>query len=289
MAEITYHRETDLPAINKGVRGGDKDAYRQHFITYFDTDRGIGNRVESVCLNPTFVTPRHRHVYDQIRYVVEGELKYGDRRHTAGDFLYVPEATWYGPQEGQEVKLVDIQFAGPSGIPYLDQDALARARKEMALVGTFESGIYTDSQGRTQDSYVALTEHITGKPVEYPPARYDDYIVVHSNEFPWVKSQADDGVSVRHLGTFNETGPDAKMLKLAAGAELPAAAIPYQQARFVLDGGVESSGEEYPGISFAYIPPDEKFGATRAYVETTMLVITWSYSGGPTISSALPV
>ena len=80
-----------------------------------------------------------------------------------------------------------------------------------------------------------------------------------------------------------------KLYSLAAGAELPAAAIPYQQARFVLDGGVESSGEEYPGISFAYIPPDEKFGATRAYIETTMLVITWSYSGGPTISSALSV
>jgi len=289
MPAITYRRETDLPAINKGVRGGDKDAYRQHFITYFDADRGIGNRVESVRLNPTFETPRHRHVYDQIRYVVEGELKYGDRRHQAGDFLYVPEGTWYGPQLGQDVTLVDIQFTGPSGIPYLDQAALARAREEMALVGTFESGIYTDSQGRTQDSYVALTEHITGKPVEYPPARYDDYIVVHSNEFPWLKSSVDDGVMVRHLGTFNEIGPDVKMLKLAAGAELPPAAIPYQQARFILDGGVAQSGEEYPGISFAYIPPDVKFGATRAYAETTMLVVTWSFAGGPAISSALPV
>jgi hypothetical protein len=289
MPAITYRRETDLPAINKGVRGGDKDAYRQHFITYFDADRGIGNRVESVRLNPTFETPRHRHVYDQIRYVVEGELKYGDRRHKAGDFLYVPEGTWYGPQLGQDVTLVDIQFTGPSGIPYLDQAALARAREEMALVGTFESGIYTDSQGRTQDSYVALTEHITGKPVEYPPARYDDYIVVHSNEFPWLKSSVDDGIMVRHLGTFNEIGPDVKMLKLAAGADLPPAAIPYQQARFILDGGVAQSGEEYPGISFAYIPPDVKFGATRAYAETTMLVVTWSFAGGPAISSALPV
>jgi hypothetical protein len=287
MTDITYHRESDLPAINKGVRGGDADAYRQHFITFFDPARGIGNRVESVRLNPTFVTPRHRHVYDQIRYVVEGELKYGDRRHGVGDFLYFPEATWYGPQEGQHVTLVDIQFNGPSGVPYLDQDALARARKEMALVGTFESGLYTDSKGHSQDSYVALTEHITGKPVEYPRARYDDYIVVHSNEFPWVKSSANDGVLVRHLGRFNEVGPDVKMLKISAGAELPAAAIPFQQARFIVDGGVDYAGEEYPGISFAYIPPDAEFGATRAYAETTMLLVTWSYVGGPAISSAL--
>jgi hypothetical protein len=286
MTDITYHREGDLLAINKGVRGGDADAYRQHFITYFDSARGIGNRVESVRLNPTFVTPRHRHVYDQIRYVVEGELKYGDKRYGVGDFLYFPEATWYGPQEGQHVTLVDIQFTGPSGIPYLDQDALARARKEMSLVGTFESGMYTDSDGRSQDSYVALTEHITGKPVEYPPARYDDYIVVHSNEFPWVKSSANDGVMVRHLGAFNEVGPDVKMLKISAGAELPAAAISFQQARFIIDGGVEYSGEEYRGISFAYIPPDTEFGVTRANTETTMLVVTWSYVGGPAILSA---
>jgi Cupin domain len=286
MTDITYHREGDLVAINKGVRGGDADAYRQHFITYFDPDRGIGNRVESVRLNPTFVTPRHRHVYDQIRYVVEGELKYGDKRYGVGDFLYFPEGVFYGPQEGQTVTLVDIQFTGPSGVPYLNQDDLARARKEMAKVGTFEAGIYTDSEGRKQDSYVALTEYITGKPVEYPPARYDDYVVVHSTEFPWVKSAANDGVMVRDLGRFNEVGPDVKMLKIAAGAELPAAAIPFQQARFIVDGGVEYSGEQYSGISFAYIPPDAEFEATRAYAETTMLVVTWSYMGGPAISSA---
>jgi hypothetical protein len=91
---------------------------------------------------------------------------------------------------------------------------------------------------------------------------------------------------VRHLGRFNEVGPDVKMLKISAGAELPAAAIPFQQARFIVDGGVEYSGEEYPGISFAYIPPDAEFGTTRAYAETTMLLVTWSYVGGPAISSA---
>jgi hypothetical protein len=286
MSDITYHREGDLPAINKGVRGGDADAYRQHFITHFDSARGIGNRVESVRLNPTFVTPRHRHVYDQIRYVVEGELKYGDKRYGVGDFLYFPEGVFYGPQEGQTVTLVDIQFTGPSGVPYLNQDDLARARKEMAKGGTFEAGIYTDSQGRKQDSYVALTEYVTGKPVEYPSARYDDYVVVHSNEFPWLKSSANDGVMLRALGTFNETGPDVKMLKLAAGAELPAAAIPFQQARFIIDGAVEYSGGEYPAISFTYIPPGTEFGVTRANIETTILVVTWSYVGGPTISSA---
>jgi hypothetical protein len=49
---------------------------------------------------------------------------------------------------------------------------------------------------------------------------------------------------------------------------------------------VDYAGEEYPGISFAYIPPDAEFGATRAYAETTMLLVTWSYVGGPAISSA---
>jgi Cupin domain len=284
MPEITYHRESDIPGIHKGVRGGE-DAYNQHFITHFDAERGIGCRVESVQLNPTFIAPRHRHVYDQIRYILDGELEYDGRRHGPGDFLYVPESTWYGPQGGQTAKLVDIQFTGPGGVPYIDQDALGRARKEMSEVGTFEAGIYTDAEGRTQDSYVALSEYITGKPLEYPTARYDDYVAVHSSAFPWVESSIHDGVALRHLATFNETGPEAIMLKLEAGAELPPAAIPFQQARFILDGAVEYAGGEYSGISFAYIPPDAKFEATRVAIETTMLVITWSYAGGPAISS----
>ena len=285
MPGVTYNREVDIPTINKGARGG-VNAYAQHYVTNFDLERGIGNRVGSLLLTPAFVAPRHRHVYDQIRYVVEGELLYGERHHQVGDFLYIPESAWYGPQEGQVAKLVDIQFTGPSGVPYLDQDALVVARREMALTGTFESGMYTDAAGRTEDSYVALTEHITGKPIEYPAARYEQYVVVHSNEFPWVGSAVNEGVMVRHLGTFNEVGPDVKMLNLAAGAELPAAAIPYQQARFIVDGAVEFSGEEYPAISFAFIPPDAQFEATRATVETTILVITWSYLGGPGIASA---
>jgi hypothetical protein len=210
--------------------------------------------IESVRLNPTFVTPRHRHVYDQIRYVVEGELKYGDRRHTVGDFLYFPEATWYGPQEGQHVKLVDIQFTGPSGIPYLDQDALALAREELALVGTFDAGVYTYADGRTQDSYVALTEYITGKPVEYPPARYDDYLVIHSNEFPWIPSTTNEGVMVRHLGAFNETGPDVKMLKPPRVPNCPLQPFPTSRRASSWMAAWNAAGE-ISGISFTYIRP----------------------------------
>ena len=56
------------------------------------------------------------------------------------------------------------------------------------------------------------------------------------------------GPPPRHV----QRGPDVKMLKLAAGADIPAPAIPFQQARFIIDGGVEHSGHEYPGISFLH-------------------------------------
>src|SRR5260370_2580403 len=102
----------------------------------------MGNRVERVRLNPTFVTPRHRHVYDQIRYVVEGELKYGDKRYGVGDFLYFPAGGFYGPQEGQTVTLVDIQFTGPSGVPHLNHDALAPAPQEHPTPSPFPPPIY---------------------------------------------------------------------------------------------------------------------------------------------------
>src|SRR5262249_57825962 len=41
-------------------------------------------------------SPRHRHNFDQVRFVVSGELEYGPLKCRPGDFIYFPEGVFYG-------------------------------------------------------------------------------------------------------------------------------------------------------------------------------------------------
>jgi quercetin dioxygenase-like cupin family protein len=279
LKEAVYYRESDRPFVNKGIRGGEIE---QHYDAFFEAERGIGVRVGSARMEPTFTTPRHRHGYDQIRFVVDGELRYGKTgRYGPGDCLYLPEAVYYGPQRDQNVKFVDMQFTGPAGLPYFDQDALIEARKELAKSGSFANGMYTDATGHTKDAYHVITEHLTGQPVTFPEARYSDYVVMRSKNFPWIDSAALPGVQTKRLGAFNETGPYIQLARLQPGAALPRTSAPYQEARFITDGAVTYQGQDYPAISFAYIPPDTTVAETIAATTTTVLLVRWAYKNGP--------
>ena len=62
-------------------------------------------------------TPRHRHNFDQIRYVLKG--KYPASPHKImgeGAVAYFPESVHYGPQDRPEgLEMMVIQFGGASG------------------------------------------------------------------------------------------------------------------------------------------------------------------------------
>ena len=48
-------------------------------------------------------TPRHRHNFDQVRYVIKGELPYGENLNLPeGWIAYFPESVHYGPQDRAE-------------------------------------------------------------------------------------------------------------------------------------------------------------------------------------------
>ena len=45
-----------------------------------------------------YAVPRHRHNFDQVRYNVRGQIKYGDTVFPTGWVVYFPEGAYYGPQ-----------------------------------------------------------------------------------------------------------------------------------------------------------------------------------------------
>src|SRR5688572_31763208 len=138
-------RESDLPWVDIAVRPG----YKQRYKGFFDAGRGVGLRIGSLYADPYYNSPSHRHTFQQVRYVVQGKMKYGKTHvYGVGDCLYLPEGTYYGPvkpvpvsQGGEEqLHFVDMQFMGPSGIPYPEPEPVVEAQRALAKEGVFEEG-----------------------------------------------------------------------------------------------------------------------------------------------------
>jgi hypothetical protein len=175
-----------------------------------------------------FVSPRHRHNFDQFRFQLEGTSNF-DRngKMTAGTFGYFPEGAAYGPQssEGRSVTAV-LQFGGASGSGYLSPKEVTAATEELKKYGTFEAGIFRrndDSEGRrNSDAYQAIWEHVNGRRMDYPKPRYRDPIMVDLEHYAWLPVDGMPGVTKRLLGTFTERQCAAETIRLVCGARYQA-------------------------------------------------------------------
>src|SRR5689334_3275343 len=62
-----------------------------------------------------YFSPRHHHNFDQIRFVVAGEVDFNAHVASAGDCVYFPEGTHYGINPITEtVTTCTVQTQGPS-------------------------------------------------------------------------------------------------------------------------------------------------------------------------------
>ncbi|UIY26820.1 hypothetical protein LZK76_31265 (plasmid) [Rhizobium leguminosarum] len=88
-------------------------------------------------------TPRHRHNFDQIRYVLKG--KYPASPHKImdeGSVAYFPESVHYGPQDRPEgLEMMVIQFGGASGAGFLSTPRREAANEALKAKGEFKNGI----------------------------------------------------------------------------------------------------------------------------------------------------
>ena len=275
-------RENDLPWVDIGVRPG----YKQRYKGFFDKKRGLGTRIGSLYADPYYHSPRHRHTFQQVRFLVGGKMKYGREIYEPGDCLYIPEGAYYGPikpvplEEGgsERMHFIDMQFMGHSGIPYPEPDDVVVAQRELAKTGKFEEGIYTFPDGRNRDAYEAILEKLTGQAIEYPTPRLTSYVVMRSASYPWVPHAAIPGLAEKHLGYFFETGPNIKLAQLQAGAKIPAGKPKGHRAIFLTRGELVFGNEKFAATSYFMLPAGEVYAEFRAVTDVEMLLIGWSQS-----------
>jgi hypothetical protein len=173
-----------------------------------------------------FVSPRHRHNFEQFRFQLEGDLNFArDGIMTPGMVGYFPEGTSYGPQtsEGTATTFV-LQFGGSSGQGYLSRQEVKQGMEALRATGTFEGGVYRRNEGepgkRNMDGFQAIWEHVNGRPLQFPKARYDKPVMMDQAGYEWVPSAAQPGVYEKLLGVFTERRSEAGIVLVNAGATL---------------------------------------------------------------------
>jgi hypothetical protein len=220
-------------------------------------------------------SPRHHHNFDQIRFTVTGNVVYGRKSYGPGTCGYFPESVFYGATKFDDTTARDVvlQFPGPSAAPFFSTDESRRGTAELQAQGVrFENGAAHYPDGHNQDGFEAVWEHLAGRKIEYAPARYDDPVRVMSQSFPWLSTGA-PGVTSKHLGYFNEGGPNVHLVHLEPGARTAKGALDCAQIRFVVDGELEYAGTTCPSVSCLYYPPGASYEGLESRSGATVLVI----------------
>ncbi len=221
-----------------------------------------------------YYSPPHRHTFDQLRFVIEGKTKYGPMRLGSGDFAYFPEGVFYGPTESlsEELASCTIQTQGPTWGCFPTDAECAVAGEQLQGRGEMDraSGQFLWADGRKQDSFEALLEQVQGGPAQYPPARYRAPIQFHTENFAWLSADETPGVQRKPLARFNAGGPDAEMLRVAAGAFLTGARAEFHRMWVVFSGKGECGKRAVSEGSFIYSPPGSDIPALHGVEETVI-------------------
>jgi mannose-6-phosphate isomerase-like protein (cupin superfamily) len=169
-----------------------------------------------------FISPRHRHNFEQYRVVLNGEFDFGrDGKMTPGMVAYFPEGVYYGPQSSADDTVAAVlQFGGVSGNGYLSADEVNAGMTALQRDGDFENGVYRRRDGaegkKNQDAFEAIWEYVNGKRVNYVTAAYDGPVMVNPADHRWLP--ASPGVAEKPLHHFQDRHTAIRLLQLAPDA-----------------------------------------------------------------------
>jgi len=268
-------RTADVPWYDLGARRGIKLKAMS-----FSDERGQRHVLVALgTLDPDAISPRHRHTFEQVRYFIDGDMRFGDDTYDAGDCVYFPEGLEYGPQlgvPGSESLHVTLQWGGPAGIYYPSRSEQYAAREALSAKGTFKDGMYTRADGSVVDGFEALVEERTGKPCVYPAPRYERPIRMRTRAFAWLPVDDAPGVAIRRLACFNEVGPEITMLRFATHARLPEGRAVGDEVRLLLAGALRYGDTQLDGVSCTYVPDGGRIEATDAVADSELLAVRFN-------------
>jgi hypothetical protein len=214
--------ETDATQYELVTKANRPGRVHRKFVREGEALPGVGFTADLVRYeggNGTFTAPRHRHDFNQIRFVVSGrpDFGHGQAGHD-GQAIFFPAGAHYGPETIEEAEVMLIQWSR-TWVTRAQHDA---TYAEMQKVGEFKDGYYVtvDADGKEHraDGRNAVWETFTGRKLTYPTPQYQQPIVMEPDGFEW-RSHG-DGASVRTLGRFTEDDVYVATYRWTPGASL---------------------------------------------------------------------
>ena len=230
-----------------------------------------------VLMDGDYTTPRHKHNFDQVRYMVEGEFGYGrskDEVQQQGTIGYFPEGVSYEQRAvGRSVTLL-LQGGGASGAGFMHYEQLEAGHAALSKEGEFSGGVYTwtDKEGRkhNKDAYEAIWEKMAGRPLAYPRPRFRTPIVADASHYEWTPT-IEPGVEARRIGAFAERAIEFGFLKLEPKAKH---ACNPRALFYVLSGTGVIGKEAYRAGSAAAMDGDKGLSLTAATPTELVYILT---------------
>ena len=224
-------------------------------------------------------TPRHRHNFDQIRYVLKGKYPVSPHKVMGeGSVAYFPESVHYGPQDRPEgLEMMVLQFGGASGAGFLSTPQREAANERLNQKGTFKDGVFTwiDDKGQkhNMDGSAACFEEAMKTKLTFAPARYDDVVVMEPSACDWIPTGM-PGVSTKLLGTFSERGTRISLIKLDAGAVMNTGTRTQIEVLFMGTGKFTVNGKSYGNQTAIELLPSDAPVDFKAEAESVFFAVT---------------
>jgi len=195
-------------------------------------------------------SPRHRHNFDQIRYVLAGETGFTQWDLHAGECAYFPAGVRYGPQEQHgSALLLTLQFPGAGGQYYLTpeqvEETVARLRAEDPDFGSGGKGI--DKDGRERDSYEIVWETHQKTPVSYPAGGYDSPVLFDRSQ-PFADDRVVGG-DVTLIGAVESNGLQVLRVRSADSLRIVPSAPTRTEFWILEEGKAVVDGRELRSLS----------------------------------------
>jgi hypothetical protein len=216
---LVVHRETAPKGGAAQHRNGGIE-----FDYLLDGEEGSKGNYALMLVRTTeaFTTPKHRHNFEQVRIVLNGEFGFSPGRiQKAGTAGYFCEGTFYTQKSGPDCEVLLLQVAGPSGQGYMSSRQLRHGGDELAKMGEFRNGRYfpndSEDQVKSQDGYEAIWQYHFGSPPLYVEPRFTEPVIMVPDRFRYLPVPGVQGCWSRRLGSFYEAGLGLSQLKLNAG------------------------------------------------------------------------
>jgi hypothetical protein len=256
-----YMQVSESSSAESGVVGSMREGILELKFLLKGQDGSPNNYV--LMMNRTglggWTTPRHRHNFDQIRYIIKGTYPYAKGETMLEGWVgYFPEGVHYGPQDRPEgLEMATFQFGGASGQGFLSVSDREAANAALQKEGEFKNGFFTylDDQGKrhNQDGSEACFEKATGTKLTYPKPRYQNLILMDPSNYEWV-SDGNTGVSTKLLGSFTERSTRVGFIRIESGATYLAGEQSSIELLFLTKGKVSLNGKEYgPHSAFEFL------------------------------------